>query len=228
MKQYIICSYPKSGNTWLKFIFANLLQPNYSHTFDSTTALIPSYNNDKEIELNKQFNFENNEYKFFKSHSFENIWDGKVIYIYRNPIDVLVSFFYHFKKFNEDKRDIETFIEQMNYGEDWNKHVSFWIKQPNAICLSYEDLLDNDEEVINDLLKKLDVSFNDDVMYGAVKKSRFSEMQKIEQETGLGIYNNSDISIPFVRECGDSSDEMPIHLREKILERNKDLLSIIY
>ena len=119
-----LASYPKSGNTLLRsilgsyffsqdgdFNFNNLYKISQFPTQNQFTKLGIDINNDEEVFKNfikaqELLNFENRNLKFFKTHSslckmhgcnFTNLSNSlAVIYIVRDPRNVVSSFAYHY------------------------------------------------------------------------------------------------------------------------------------
>ena len=85
-----LASFPKSGNTWLRFLLANCLQDGYV-SFDNINELMPTSLSEAKSD---------NKIKFIKEHrvlnKVNNYKESKAILIIRNPFDCLASFY----KFN--------------------------------------------------------------------------------------------------------------------------------
>lgn len=101
-----ISSYPKSGNTMMRAIVASYL----SFAGFKGDLLPPDIHRSKNLEKNmSQFKIGKNYYSFYKSHkTFNNkINPDLVIYIYRHPLDVLLSTL----NFNFLQNDSKIFID---------------------------------------------------------------------------------------------------------------------
>ena len=137
-----IVSFPKSGNTWLRFILANML----------TKELVTMKNIDKFVpdiyNFKKQINGKG-EPRFIKTHNINLQQYPKTIYIHRDYRDVLVSYYHFQKNLNQYNGSLSSFIKEIDtpFGS-WANHVNealkFKEKSPKRILfLSYDDLLDN-------------------------------------------------------------------------------------
>lgn len=103
----------------------------------------------------------------------------KIIYIYRNPVDTLVSLWKFFWKYPHDGPCLESPFElaqatpcgnsqryqicnYQTYFERWARHVSDAFLQitdnPNAYIISYSDLRENHQEMIVAMCKHLGIS----------------------------------------------------------------------
>jgi len=139
-----LASYPKSGNTWLRFLFGNILYTD-GVDFKNINALIP----DIHLSYKNQIDKLNNP-RIIKSHEPYNPQYPKVIYVYRDPRDVVVSYYYWYKKFNKNKyQDFDDFFTSFLKGDVgfglWTNHVDGWLNaakdNPDRIfVIKYEDL----------------------------------------------------------------------------------------
>ena len=87
-----IVSYIKSGNTWTRFLIANLAYPETPADFSNINRLTP----DPEA-LSKRELLKMPRPRILKSHQYFDPRFPKVIYIVRDPRDVLLSG-YHFQR----------------------------------------------------------------------------------------------------------------------------------
>src|SRR2546426_5032921 len=79
-----IVSYPRSGNTWTRFLVANLLHPETAATFAKIERLVPDAEAQSSRYLRKLPSP-----RAIKSHSYFNPRYPRVIYIVRDPRDVV-------------------------------------------------------------------------------------------------------------------------------------------
>ena len=102
-----IVSFPKSGNTWTRFLIANLLHPEQPADFSNIDRLIPESEGLTRNELNRV-----PRPRIMKSHEYFDPRFRKVIYIVRDPRDVAVSQFQYYRKRRRiaDDYPIEKFV----------------------------------------------------------------------------------------------------------------------
>ena len=81
-----LVSYPKSGNTWVRFLLANLIHPNEKVSFSNINRLLPAPG-----VLSKRFLRTLPRPRILKSHEPFDARFKKVIYLVRDPRDVAVS-----------------------------------------------------------------------------------------------------------------------------------------
>ncbi|XP_071715533.1 flavonol 4'-sulfotransferase-like [Rutidosis leptorrhynchoides] len=192
----MLCSFPKSGTTWLKALsFAILTR----HKFDeSTTPLLTTFPHDfvpnldvdlEKIEANGNNDSHDSSPLMFSSHLPytclpESIISSncKIVYVYRNVKDVIVSHYHFlrelFKVPIEDAPFEEAFEEFCQgisaYGPYWEHILGFWkasLERPGTILfLKYEDLKRDPTTHVKALAEFLGNPFSDEeVGKGAVE-----------------------------------------------------------
>ena len=228
-----LSSYPKSGNTYLRsllsaYIFSkdgifnfellkNFIQFPNKFIFEklglnisNNLELVNNYIKAQEF-INKMW--KKNEIHFVKTHSscasigknkFTDIKNTLgVVYIVRDPRNVVTSYAHHFQKSHEEA--INDITGDLNIGVkskthpptfvgSWQFHYNSW-KQFNKyqrfLLIKYEDLIKNPEknllEILNFIFKlgnskfKLDKNKFDNT----IKSTSFEQMQKLEKNYGF-------------------------------------------
>ena len=225
-----LASYPKSGNTFLRSLLASYFySENGDFEFEQLKKIeqFPVNENFEKIGININDKFEvaknyikaqeeinkTKKLSFWKTHSSfcklynkYNFSDLKnslgVIYIVRDPRNVLSSFARHnSKSINETvellTNDLATGNEKNEvevYLGSWNFNYNSWkvFKNSNRyLLIRYEDLVSDTENVyikilrfINDL-SKLKSPININKIRKVVKSTTFSRMKKLEEEQGF-------------------------------------------
>src|SRR6266571_7009288 len=95
-----IVSYPKSGNTWTRFLIANLIYREKHPDFSNINELIP----DPEV-LAKRILDRLPRPRYIKSHQYFDPRYPKVLYIVRDPRDVALSYYQFHRKYGFIKDD---------------------------------------------------------------------------------------------------------------------------
>ena len=165
-KRIIICGYPKSGNTWLTRLTAEIVECPVIGFWDDLSL------KEEAIEGLDRVS----EWECYKSHSCMkrlNVNENdKIIYVIRNPKDIIVSAYHYFyikprnecvhrlfkylpfglrvynRFYNTEKFRINTVVKWLLYGTNeapclnipWKEHVSGALKA-NILTLKYEDLI---------------------------------------------------------------------------------------
>src|SRR5574337_435667 len=142
-----LVSYPKSGNTWVRFLLANLLYPNETVGFANINRLLPAPG-----VSSKRFLKSLPRPRILKSHEPFDVRFRKVIYLVRDPRDVAVSeyFFSLKKRYIGQDVSLDQFAKRFIAGEtasygSWWEHAASWIGarngNPRFLLVRYEDLL---------------------------------------------------------------------------------------
>lgn len=207
-----IVSYPKSGNTWFRFILSNLLRSSADERIDFHAAC--RYVPDIEVHLEELAALSRP--RFIKSHSPQLIREyPRVVYLVRDPRDVYVSYFYYLRKKLPEDLSLSDFVRELpkTIGE-WHDHVSDWQNHSNALTIRYEDLHADPVAAITNALAFCDLqdAFSDSWIRAAIDCSSFKEMQNAEQHSGLPVRNGSQSSVAerFMRKgvSGDWQTEL--------------------
>ena len=142
-----LVSYPRSGNTWTRFLLGNLIDQKDPLTFSNIESRIPEiyFNNDRFLrQLPRP--------RLLKSHECFQPHYPHVIYIVRDPRDVAISFYHHNVKARNipDDYPMTSFVPRFIAGEfdrkfgSWRDNVLSWISvrgdSPNFMLLRYEEM----------------------------------------------------------------------------------------
>lgn len=223
-----IASYPKSGNTWLRSIISALV---YSKdgifTFDKLRKieqfpekkffkdLVKNFRDFDEIKKNwiaaqDKINLDE-KIKFFKTHQgnfkigndhFTNNQNTQaVIYIVRDPRNLVTSISNHYSLSLNEACKFLTSPELMGNGKSWeekkdgifnflgkwNEHYKSWTNNTkNLLLLRYEDLINEPkkelEKIIFFLNKYINFDTNDIKIDNILESTNFKNLKKMEQE----------------------------------------------
>lgn len=218
----VIVSYPKSGSTWVRFVLANLLQSLLDQhkevDFLQMQLIVPEISVDA---CRNGVDFEALPVpRIMRSHGLYNPKFPKVVYLLRDGRDVLVSYYYHFKKFHEFGGTLLDFIQSNVRGVEWDQHVNSWIfdapSDTNLCLIRYEDML---RDAFTEVMKVVDFSgllCTPDDIRDAIEKSRFHKLRELEQRKGLGYVTDSNSQIPFIREGRSGAWQDSLGQAEKV------------
>ena len=221
-----LVSYPKSGNTWVRFLLANLLYPNETVGFANINRLLPAPG-----VSSKRFLRSLPRPRILKSHEPFDVRFRKVIYLVRDPRDVAVSE-YHFdlkKRYINSDVSLEEFVKRFiagttaDYGSWW-EHAASWIAarqgNPAFLLVRYEDLLSDSIPELAKIADFLGIPADPERLQAAIDRSAADRMRKLEQQqsdkwTGT---KNTRKEIPFVRaaSAGGWKNALPQHSAEEI------------
>jgi len=199
-----VVSYPKSGNTWMRFLIGNYLTDNKC-SFENCHLIVP------DIHMNPDRCAEINRPRFIKSHAPYCTEYPRVVYIVRDGRDVAVSYYHYSLKMGniDSKMNFSTFMKAFNQGNigsfgKWGDHVSGWTGacvDSKLLVVRYEDMLDDAKRELRRVLSFAGLETDGERIRSAVASSRFENMQRQErrqQDKTPGLAK-SDRSKQFIR-----------------------------
>jgi hypothetical protein len=180
-----ICSYPKSGTTWMQHIVISLLllhreksgchlpALSYEHVSDFAPFFeIDSHWNENELIPPIQNRHNQLGRRLFNTHLRGDMLPGgtpkkcKFIYIHRSPLDACVSFYHHLSHQHEGcyEKSLNEFFDEWIAGKlpfgTWSDHILSYaslVANGEVFLLSYEDMVGNLEESVDKLAKFLEL-----------------------------------------------------------------------
>ncbi len=223
-----LVSFPKSGNTWARFLIANLVRPNEKIDFSNVNRVIPG----PEVTRNRDL-MRIPRPRIIKSHQYFDPRYKQVIYIVRDPRDVVVSQ-YHFqrkRKLIADGFPLDDFVEKFLSGEtcfygSWGEHVGSWLAtrhgQQGFLLLRYEDMVADTARELSKVASFLGLSATPEVIGEAVQRSSADAMRQLEKSQAQLFTSTKDTrqDIPFVRaaKAGGWRSALPQELALRIEE----------
>ncbi|GAB4134564.1 MAG: sulfotransferase domain-containing protein [Bacteroidia bacterium] len=199
-----LVSFPKSGNTWVRFILARSLYPESEINLRNILEYFPAAHRSKAEEIKKVPSP-----RFIKSHyPFFSLYP-RSIYIYRDYRDAAVSAFYHVQNRKLYSGSFSEFLRHplLNYFGTWADHMKkafdFQLKHPEKIyILRYEDLRSRPGQHIRELHEFCGIQPIVPVEK-IIELTSFEKMKADEQISGSRIKDSSGNS--FFRQ-GKSGD----------------------
>lgn len=220
-----IVSYPKSGNTWMRLIVANMFFKDVN--INNIDKFSPEYYSQKESL------FFNNKKRIFKSHDYFDHRFKKVIYIVRDPREVLVSSYYFQIKLgsivkNYSKRKFfKDFLKgkfDSNFGS-WQENVGSWYgaKNGNILFIKYENLIDHPYKEISKLSKFLNLKLTKKKLNQIINKTSMQNFKKLEKTHGLNwnSLKDSNKKMNFFRSGKKNTWRKFLTNKEKLLIKSK-------
>ena len=225
-----LASYPKSGNTWVRFLINSLLYAkegkgnlinianirafpkpqqfiNLVKNLDNVKEVSKNWINAQRIlNLDKKIKFIKTHNVFCKlnGHSFTDLNNTLgVIYIVRDPRNVVASIKYHYQLDTLENAKNFIFFENTISGDknknenpmpsiigSWKTHYNSWKQFPkNLLILNYDKILLNPKKEFLKLKKFLErilnLKINENKFNDAVENCKFEKLQQIEQSEGF-------------------------------------------
>ncbi|KAL3060743.1 hypothetical protein OYC64_015147 [Pagothenia borchgrevinki] len=191
-----VVTYPKSGTIWMQQILLLLeakgdLAAISGLSSSSNADLIPwiEVNGSRQTFItapSPRMRVTHLQYQFMPSALSQK--KGKVIYVARNPKDVLVSYFYFHKLANmlETPKDFDDFFEKFMRGDvfgcSWFEHVKTWyshMDDMNMLFITYEEMIQDLHSAVQRISVFLEKELNPEQLANVVKHSTFNNMKKI-------------------------------------------------
>ena len=182
-----LVSYPKSGNTWTRFLIANLLHPDHPVTLVTADRLIPGVDGHSQEHLDHL-----PRPRVIKSHYPFDPQYKRVIYIVRDPRDVVLSQYHYQRKRRvlPDDYPLESFVPRFIAGDvcpygSWADNVCSWLAtrmdDPGFLCFRYEDLKRDTELYVAKLARFLEVTPDLGLIRQAIELSSVKRMRELEK-----------------------------------------------
>ena len=204
-----IVSYPRSGNTWTRFLIANLLHPDEPATFANIERLVP----DSEAQSSRYFKTIPRP-RVIKSHQYFDPRYKRLIYIVRDPRDVALSYYDFQRKYRqiEDGYPLSQYVSDFvgarlssaDWGT-WGENVGSWIaarqKHPGFLLLRYEDMIVDTERELVKIAAFLGIEPNRQLLANTIDRSSAERMRGLEKTQGSEWVStkNKRSDIPFIR-----------------------------
>ena len=198
----ILNTIPKSGTMYFMMFMANYFRLVYEDADDRTSyhemqnVLFPNerarYIRTGRLEpphpimANSPFS----DFLFCHQTTFLEYFNGKLVFLYRNPLDLIISSYFYFWRLQPKKAEIYSHPREVadRYLTDFIAKYSFmraWAKRkPNFLCLSYETMKRAPFEMFTMVVLRLGLPLDIPKLRRAVEFSSFDASRKEELENG--------------------------------------------
>jgi len=231
-----VVSYPRSGNTWTRFLIANLVYPEKNVGFTNIEKLIPDTSSQSNRALKST-----PRPRIIKTHEYFDHRYRKVIYIVRDPRDVALSYYDFQRKYRQidDAYPLEQYVDDFVQGRlisidwgTWAENVSSWIytrgKSKNFLLLRYEDMMQDTTRELTRIAQFFGIEAAPTRLQEVIDRSsadRMRELEKLEADRWIATKNRRK-DIPFVRvaKAGGWRTSLPVKSVEQIENAWGDLM----
>src|SRR5215469_1823019 len=241
-----VVSYPRSGNTWTRFLVANLVYPDRNVSFANIEKLIP-----ETLQSNRTLK-RTARPRFIKSHEYLDLRYPRTIYIVRDPRDVVLST-YNFRRKCRDIEDdfpLGQFVDDFIAGRPvsgwgtWAENVASWIfarrQNDSFLLLRYEDMIKDPASEMARVAVFLGIEPDPNRLRRAIEQSsadRLRGLEKLEEKewaASVGFFDRAHTQgrrtdIPFVgaAKSGGWKTALPEACVHKIEIAWGDLMTVV-
>jgi hypothetical protein len=211
-----LVSYPRSGNTWLRFLLGTYMS-GVKVDWLNIENIFPDIYRNTEKQLKRVPTP-----RLIKSHHPYDSRYKKVIYIVRDPRDVLISYYNWHLKFNyfeDNNENFNIFFEKFLRGDirdfkSWSKNVESWLiaseRDPKSISIfKYEDLKSDSRQGLIRILNFLEVEIFENEIEASLNWTSLANMRKLEevQSEKSELLNGTNSTRRFVGLGGENNWE---------------------
>ena len=217
-----VASYPKSGNTWLRFIIANLMTEDVEVTFRNIDRFVP------EPDFATYSLDDVRGSRIIKSH-----WPyfpvfPRFIYVVRDPRDVVVSHYHFSVKHAWFRGPIEEFVGSRQRFGDWGTHVRGALNEllhrpSDVLMLRYEDMLDDPHRAVEKVASFLHLQPSPETVERVVGLTTFKTLKKNERLHG-GMFSAADGGFFRSGRTGQWQTEVPDSVVRALEEKYGELM----
>lgn len=213
---FISPSFPKTGNTWLRIQLGQYTKKLYGlQELPLFDGVFPdTYHGPRGIFTHGALTWDE---QTADDLTFENAVEPylseKIVFLVRNPLDILVSHYFDTRRYGGYTGDLYSFTQDAVFGyEKLQRYFLLWSpvrKSKHYFEVRYEKRLQNPDAVLKDLVLFLGFPLNKEYIEDAVRASTFENMRKMEisrkltyPSSGLEVFGNQknpDKNNMFVR-----------------------------
>lgn len=195
-QELLIISYPKCGRTWLTMILARIMQKKYGFKEEEVINIEKMSSEISNIPKIKVIHEDNPHLKTINelSKNKKRYSNKKIIFLIRDPRDVIVSFYFHqSRRKKKYKGTISKFLFEKNGGFDnIIEYYNIWKRNKEIpkgfIVVKYEDLKRMRQKKIRMLLKFIGIrGVSETDIEESLQFASFKNMRKMEAENRFRV-----------------------------------------
>jgi hypothetical protein len=201
-----LVSYPRSGNTWMRTIIAEIIYGKSGKSLDKIGDYVP------DIHFHDVDRMTLKHPRVIKSHFAFTEEYKRVIYITRDPRDVFISYHKYLQQRNRYENSLDNFIIDICNGKifpgTWRDHVNSWVFEnprkhhmadSNFMIIRYECLMKETEKNIAAVADFLGSNPSPRRIKKITYKSSIQHMKKKEKK---GLFKWLPRNLVFINEGG--------------------------
>lgn len=181
-----IASYPRSGNTWLRFVLYEVLVAGQTADFDEVNHIVAEVGlHGPAIPLLPGGG------RLIKTHEPYQKQYKKAIYLVRDARDVVLSEYAFQRGLGWFHGDLDEFVQHFVRGEvnpftPWQKHIPGFLDSPlgnDMLLIKFEEMKRNTETVVSSVLDFLGVQVEAGAVRSAIANNTAQRMHEKEQHS---------------------------------------------
>ena len=188
--QYFLVSFPKTGRTWLNYMIKQMVKQSNHPVKNNQNFILNEHDNSEIIIENGT---RNNALDVFKFTSRKRYRRGKVLFLVRDPRDVVVSHFHQVTKRAKNPfvfNSISDFVKDDILGfKRIIQYYNLWFFQKDIpkdfLLIKYEDLLNQGVDTLSEINKFFNIDITKDKIEKIYSESSADKMRKKEKENKL-------------------------------------------
>jgi hypothetical protein len=176
-------SYPRSGSMFLRFLVSTAMNSDKEMGWGDVERYFMDMHSTPTEEILKQ----EAPLIFIKSHHLLLPDYKKVIYLYRDIRDVVISYYHYCCFRDKESYVVDDFLAKSLAGDKlllfgiWYNHVKVWTDKfinTKILFVRYEDLVGNTREELKKVLDFSEAAYLDSTLTQAVERTKFQTMKK--------------------------------------------------
>lgn len=189
-----ITSYPRSGNTWMRAMMAEILLGESGNSLADLDYYAPSTHSSnlphrttspsRIIKSHHPYHYDSETRKY-----------RKVLYIIRDPRDVVLSYYKFHVALKDYSRTLDFFLDDFLSGRiwpcSWQEHVASWLGpgsheiDAKILSVKYEDLLSNPKQILNQINSFFSLGVREEAINRSIAKTTVDSMRSREAQGGF-------------------------------------------
>jgi len=175
---YLI-SYPRSGNTWMRHLIANIKRPGNEWNHSNINKVVPDM-----YQVRDQLDGYARP-RIIKSHEAYQPQYPRVLYLYRDGRDVAVSYHNHQQTTRGYKGSFDQFLKEYLRGQvpfgSWQHHVNSWLTADHQIpflAVKYERLFEDPLGTMKSVAAFLGIDADEPTIKASIERSSYERLQE--------------------------------------------------
>jgi hypothetical protein len=201
-RDVFLASYPRSGNTWLRFVLSELLTGT-SIDFDNVDSFIP------EMKWHRgAMPILPGPGRLIKTHEHYRKEYKQAIYIVRDARDVALSAYARTRQIGIADQDFDVYLRAFLKGRvnpygAWDRHLRSWLdgpltKEGKLLVIKFEDLRRDPETALSRMVEFVGVPMDSEKIRTALANNSVDQMRMKEQKSSK-LFKSTTEDGRFVR-----------------------------